>query len=339
MAETTHTHNLSTEFDRIIIASDEENAPFTVAIIPDVQFFVSEPYTDGKIDGLVDMVDWIIDNKETENIKMVAQIGDLTHHNGTGFVSVYPDDPEYDRVKPLMDKIDDADMPLLIIAGNHEYDSVWHPNDLEAFNYYFPDTRFTDKSWYGGQYEEGKSENVWYKIMVRGVEYIFIGVEFLPRLEVLAWCNQIAEDNPDSRIIYFSHDYLYGDSITGIGYLDSGTNPYPYYSWTTDITSPPRSSGGTQFKEFVFKQPNIIAVYGGHRQFESVVLQSVGQYGNIVTQFGHDYSVESVKDEIVLLSIDPKWDRATQRVYSPSLDQEINGYAQDFSFRSKPIFE
>lgn len=335
MGETAHKHNLATVFDRIIVASDEEDAPFTIAIFPDTQFFGNEPYTEGKIDPFVDMVDWVIDNKETENIKMVAHVGDFTHHNGTGFRSVYPDDPEYDRMVPVMNKIDDADMPFLVIPGNHEYDYVWVPEDLDAFNYYMPESRFKDKEWYGGQFEAGKSENVWYKIEVRNVEYIFIGVEFVPRREVLAWCKQIADDNPDARIFYFSHDYLSGDANTGIGHRDNGTAPTLYYG---NLDSPPRSSGGTQWNEFVFDNPNVIAVYSGHYQSESAVLQSVGNYGNIVTQFTHDYSVESVKDPIVLLSIDPKLDRATQRVYSPSLNQDITGYAQDFSFRSKPTY-
>jgi hypothetical protein len=331
MGETTHKHNLATEFDRIIIASEEENTPFTIAIIADVQTLVSEPYTEGKMDPFIGMVDWIVDNKDKENIKMVVQTGDMTHHNGTGFRSVYPDDPEYDRVKPQYDRIDDIEIPLLLLPGNHEYDYVWVPEDLEAYNYYFPETRYKDKEWYGGQYEAGKCENVWYKLNVRGVEYIFLSTEYLPRLDVLAWCNTVAEENPNSRIFYFSHDYLYGNESTGEGYLDSGADgPVGY-----NLQSPDRSSGGSQWREFVNVQPNIVGVWSGHRQYSSVMLKSLSSKGTTVTQVGHDYSQETVKDYLILLTVDPKTDVVVQSVYSPSLDQNLSGYAQDVTFDTK----
>lgn len=331
------------------IAEAQTNADaFTIVIMPDTQFLVAAFYADGnappwepwdvaKKARFEGMIQWILDNETAENIKMVVHTGDMTHHNET-WGSIFPDDVEYERIKPYFDQIDDAGIPFLLCPGNHEYDLHLTPRTLNAFNYYFPDTRYTDKEYDTGQYEAGKSENAYYKLDIQGQEYLFLSTEFLPSTDVLAWCNTVAVDNPNAVIFYFTHEYLNGNEDTGLGVRSSGTASY--YNLEND--SPVRCDGVTEWSEFVQKHKNVTAVYSAHYAHRSSALASTGDSNSIINQFCNDYSYEAsslVDDSLILVRVNPEYNTVTTRVYSPTQGDYLHGYAQDYTFNTKPVYD
>ena len=298
---------------------------------------------------------------------MVVNTGDLVHHNSSDPTDRYPNvDLEYERVRNGTDRIEAAGIPYLQCVGNHEHDNVFaYANSLEAFNHYYPDVRCKTHPWYGGQFAEGESQNIYYKLKIRNVEYIFIATEFLPHSDVMEWCCTIADENPDAIILYFSHEYSYGDRGTGVGRV-AGASGYPnpvsspcrsgvdnplnsgcmYYS---SVPSPARGSGGHQHNLFVSKYPNVIATYSGHYVCRSTVCQTTDIDNSITMHFHHDYSYpypydgytparyELEKSSIAIVTVDPVKNTATQRVYSPSSDYDVKGYGQDVTYNTIPM--
>jgi hypothetical protein len=57
-------------------ADPEQVEPFTIIVVPDIQYL-----TLGSPVMLDQMMSWIVDNAEVENIAMVLQEGDITHND------------------------------------------------------------------------------------------------------------------------------------------------------------------------------------------------------------------------------------------------------------------
>jgi hypothetical protein len=293
-------------------ASDHSEI-WTIAVIPDIQHLVAEPVTNPNSTHILkDMFKWVVDNRYIENIKMTIQLGDLTHHNGTGFRVQTPVDVEYERAKYAVDIIDDAGMPILLVAGNHEYDYVLHPITLVGFNNYFPDIRFLDKEWYGGQYETNNAQNVYYQIDVCGQKYVFIATSFEPDDDILNWCNAVVSNNSDAIVIYSTHYYLAKSSADG-----NGVRP---------------STGAQQWETFIRNHRNISVVLSGHVGQGSSVLSSLTDRLSICTQFSHDYSNEAINDWILLLKVSPITQTISSRMYSPSTDSFLDEYPARMEF-------
>src|SRR5688572_8408218 len=86
------------------------NAPFTVAVLPDTQFYSeSFPAT------FHAQTQWIVDHAATNNIKFVTHLGDVTQNGGALI--------EWWRADAAMDRLDTLpSLPYSVAIGNHDYD-------------------------------------------------------------------------------------------------------------------------------------------------------------------------------------------------------------------------
>ena len=60
-------------------------------------------------------IDWIINNKDKEKIKMVIQVGDLTNMS---------EDREWLIIQEQMMRLERAGIPWLVAYGNHDTDET-----------------------------------------------------------------------------------------------------------------------------------------------------------------------------------------------------------------------
>lgn len=151
-----------------------DNHDFSVVVLPDSQFIVGEaPHV------FLAQMDWIVRNKDTENIIYVTQLGDLKDDQlcddkavanpETGVMST-----EWGIVNFGYQKLDRAGIPYGLIPGNHDYEQfnggclLGNPGspvdrDLTTYDSLFGPaavrglSRFDNKPWFGDftQNEQG----------------------------------------------------------------------------------------------------------------------------------------------------------------------------------------
>lgn len=169
---------------------------FTIVVIPDTQVY-SHVYPD----IYLQQTQWIVDNADRLNIQFVVHVGDL--------VLDPTQTDQWVNADAAQDILDDADIPNLVVPGNHDY-TDWAAREAVNYNLWFPYTRYSGNDWWGGNYD-GKNENSWMTLTIDDQEYLFLGLEYTPRDAVLVWAAGVLDAHPDAIITVVTHGYLQGD--------------------------------------------------------------------------------------------------------------------------------
>ncbi len=228
---------------------------FSIAVIPDIQELTAA-YPQ-KLDTIMQ---WLVDNKEKENIQFAIDVGDVTWNGHT------KNEKEFQTAAAAFKKLQDAGIDYSIAYGNHDY-THGAPRDTAMFNQYFPLSTFSSFGSYGGAMTEGKSDNTYYCFAVQGIQYMIVSLEFDPQAETVAWANQVIADHPNHNVIVSTHNYL-GEA-------------YGKYSYAGEYLWP----------DLVSKHKNIFMVICGHSILSDSNLagcisyrEDVGVNGNTVYQ-------------------------------------------------------
>lgn len=229
---------------------------YRIAVIPDTQNLTSNYY-----EKLTAMTNWIKDQSGALNIGLAVQVGDLVNGNGNQW--------EWDRIKAGM-SILDGFVPYVFVPGNHDTNT----RDTTMFNKNFPSAKYTAAESFGGAYEEGKMDNTYSYFLLGDVEYMTLAMEPAPRAEVIAWANEVAEENQDKKIIVVTHIYLNHDGNR----TNSESQDQPNY--LNDAFT-----GDEIWDEFASRHENIVMVLSGHVGYPDLaVREDTGVHGNKVQQ-------------------------------------------------------
>ena len=257
--------------DSAAVTVDEEFGNYsTFVIIPDTQNFTQS----NGVEGLKKLSSWILENKESENIVGVMGLGDITNNNS---VSQWTN--AKNGFAELRGKI-----PFVFVSGNHDIEfknpSEDNPRDVSCFNTAFP---YADwEPYMSGFFEEGKIDNMYYLTEpVNGVKYMLMGLEFMPRDEVLEWAGRIIGEHPDYKVLIATHAYQTYSYI-------SGENTYlsdDEYTEYKKILGENQNTGEQMWNKLVKNYANIQAVFCGHVYHEDVhATSNIGDNGNTVTE-------------------------------------------------------
>ncbi len=116
----------------------------------------------------------------------------------------------------------DGVLPYSFVNGNHDYSPGKSPVNM---NNYFPYSKYSAVSWFGGAYETGTLDNAWYTFKAGENNYIVLALEYGPTEDVITWAAGVIETHPDSNIIITTHAYLFRDGTTNIVLVISGHDP------------------------------------------------------------------------------------------------------------------
>jgi hypothetical protein len=239
---------------------------FSIVIIPDTQILsYLHP------EKFMRMTQWIVDNADSMNIKMVLHLGDVVD-NGAG------SEVQFQRAKAALDLIDNANIPMLIAPGNHDYDNMLHSDrSLTMFNTYFGIDRYRIKPWFGGTFQEGRAENVYAKLDIDGKKLLFLALEFGPRDEVLAWADEILQKHIDHEAFIITHCYMYMHGERSKPGDDHNPKMYPGADGAND--------GEDMWHKSFKKHKNIVGIYSGHQIPANVSYRmDMGEQQNLVFQ-------------------------------------------------------
>lgn len=196
-----------------IPAANETDETFSIAIIPDTQYYTSLKHN-GTMSMFEQQIQWIRDNKTKEKIAYVIHLGDVVD-NGAEL-------NQWLRAKTEMYKLELDRIPYGIAVGNHDQSPNGNPatpsTDL-GYNVYFGKNHMSAFPWFGGA--EGSSNNAdnHYDVFTaNGIDYLVLYLEFNspgsaeydPTIETntLNWAEQVINTNPNRKVIVVSHSIL-----------------------------------------------------------------------------------------------------------------------------------
>lgn len=248
--------------------------PFSIVLLPDVQYYSTNP----GYDLYAEQARWLRDNKTSRNIKMAVYLGDLTNSNASS---------EWSVANGAYTILNNANVPYTIVPGNHDYSTdnsdKWvgacHRN-LDNFNTYVGPQKFSGKSWYGGNFGNttDHNENNYCFFSSGGLDFMVVCLEFCPRKEVLTWANNLISQHPNHRVIIATHSYL---STNGV-YSSGGGSNFGFVG----------NEGVDLFDECASRHSNVFLVVCGHVG-ESKLNTKVGVCGNTVYEMVVDYQSET----------------------------------------------
>ena len=260
--------------------AEDERAAFSLVVLPDTQHTtVDFPYI------FYEQMQWILDNREAENIAFVLHEGDITHYNNevgwenasTGFMS-----------------LDDAAMPYAIAVGNHDMEDMF-AHDTTSFNAYFPLSRFSNLETFGGSFPEGAMDNSYHLFSAGGTDWLVLSIIYLPTQDDLDWAAGVVEAHPDRRVIVVTHAFVQPDNTIG---------PDAQNLWNN----------------FLSQHANITLVFNGHyTDGQYGQLQAAGDNGNTVYGMFANYQKSQYGGAgyMRLVTLDPAAQTVSVKTYSP----------------------
>lgn len=198
-------------------------SPFSIIWISDTQHLSehSPAYYDN-------LCQWIVENNQTYNVKMVVHTGDL--------VEMEDDTIQWENANHSMSILLENDIPYCWDAGNHDYNEyLWIGNQYVAFN----TSIMEQKPYWVNQTSDGKSTAVHFS--VSGWDCLIINIAYHADDTVLNWAENLLTSYPDSHVIVATHAYI---------------NPQCKYDfWATNL------------KNILDRYPNVFLTLSGHYYF------------------------------------------------------------------------
>jgi PKD repeat protein len=238
---------------------------FTVIALPDTQY-----YSANYPEIFRSQTEWIADNRDALNIRMVIGLGDIVN-NGSSLT-------EWENADAAIRLLDNAGVPYLLAPGNHDYDNSSPPTrSATLFNQYFGPARYSGRPHYLDSYAEASNENFYGSFEISGKTYLVLLLEFYPRDPVLSWAASILEANPDIPVIVATHSYTYFDD-SRVGRCDlSNAEAHGVGSG---------NDGDEMWEKLLKRHSNVFLVLSGHigQGDGTGRLAELGINGNLVNQ-------------------------------------------------------
>jgi len=172
------------------VASADSPSSFSIIWITDTQYLSeSHPEYYGAL------CRWIVDNKDTYNVKMVVHTGDLVNQEGNR--------TQWASANQSMSILLANGVPYCWNAGNHDYNATcWIGNQFSAFN---PQMMQAKPYWVSDAFD---GMNTAVRFDVAGWDCLIVNIAYNANDTVLAWANNLLDSNPQSHVIVAMHAYI-----------------------------------------------------------------------------------------------------------------------------------
>jgi len=172
---------------------------FTIVAIPDTQSYVDNSSYDPLFAA---QTQWVVDTRNTLNTKFATHLGDIVEH-GDQY------DVEWSRASTHMATLDSNGVPNNVLPGNHDMNSS--TGVAAKYDQYFPPSRYTGFSWYGGNLSSPvnrKNKDNYELFSVGNLDFIIFHLEFDIPDYVMTWAQQVMNAYPDRRVIISTHAFV-----------------------------------------------------------------------------------------------------------------------------------
>ena len=213
--------------------------PFSIVLLPDTQYYTSKQPNNAQ-NSYRKQMQWIIDHRQSDDIRFVLHLGDMTNNNTIA---------QWQTASDAHAMLDTAGIPYSVAAGNHDYlGSAGFDRGGSRMNDYFPPSRFSGHPGYGGAFRGSSTNN--YAFFAHGnQQFLVISLEFAPRKDALCWASDLIASHPKHHVIIVTHCYL----------THGGT--YANCPASYDAIG---ASGASLWAELISNHSNVFLVVSGH---------------------------------------------------------------------------
>ena len=260
----------------------DDTQSFTIVLMPDTQ-----NYSTAHPEIYEAQSQWIIDNKDAENIVFVSHLGDVVNNPSSL--------TEWERGDAAMDILDgdlatnpDGLIPYSVAAGNHDIIPV-----DEYYVQYFGESRYSGRSWYGGASPMRQTTIKCFRLAAETIcTSPWSMHQEMPRFSR----HNVIDSHPEMPVILTTHGYIHEDGL--------------------------RPQGERVFNELVEPNPEVFMVLCGHFFWENH-LTSSNNNGTGVFEILADYQARPHGGDgwLQMLEFFPELNRIDVTTYSPTLDR------------------
>ena len=232
-------------------ASPSDNGPHpnqsepyvTFVVFPDTQFETQQ--AEGMLNA---QVNYVLANRDYLNIVGVLHEGDVVNQ---------VTDKQFATARKYFKKLDDADIPMVFAAGNHDIiaNGTTSGKTTGRFNSFVAGFPHNQPD---GKYSSGDYTNTYRLMDVLGSKYLVITLQFGPTDGMIAWAKSVAAAHKDATVMLLTHDYLtQANQIRGAP--GNGVESY----LPSQMNGSYRN-GYTIQQNFVKQSSNVRFVFSGH---------------------------------------------------------------------------
>ncbi|MEH6304173.1 metallophosphoesterase [Olivibacter sp. CPCC 100613] len=307
-----------------VTATDKPKKTFSIAVIPDTQYNTEE--SQGGTNRLFEtQIEWILANREQENIVYVAHLGDITDKGDSkpeqwanATKALYP------LEKPLPGL--PHGLPYGLAVGNHDqYPSQFAVSGTtNYYNQYFGIDHFKGRNYYGGHF--GKDNDSHYDLIsTGGLDLIVIYLEFDAFDEqqeaMNDWAIDLLKQYKNRKAIIVSHYILGYNPVAGSNVAGQATF----------------GKQGQRLYDRIKTQPNVFLMLCGHVGDNGEGYRQDTYAGNTIKTMLSDYQSRPMGGNgmMRLLTFDLEKDQLQVRTLSPFHGLEEK---DEDSFFTLPLF-
>lgn len=244
---------------------------FRVVLIPDTQCYSLRFPEILEAQG-----DWVAASVSDLDIRMVAHLGDITEDNDAAQWAV-----ARDALAPILERV-----PLALSPGNHDLGEGGSAADrssmLAAF---FPLDDMAAAPGFIESYDGTPGNTAWlFSGELYG--YVWIGVEFAPRDDVVRWVRDVLAAYPDRIGVVSTHAYLDAD---GRRYDHTDSTVQEFCPYEYGVSDADGNDGEELFAGAIAPSPNARLVFSGHVPNGFAYATDVNDAGREVHQLMADY--------------------------------------------------
>jgi hypothetical protein len=183
-----------------------EGDDFSVVVMPDTQYYVRPG---DNLAYFTEQTKWIMDNAGAYNIVGVIHNGDIVDNGDV--------DSQWANADKAMATLEKRStrfpegIPYGTCAGNHDQAPNSKVNGTTKYNIHYGVNRFGKRSYFGGTYAAGKTDENWFTFNAGGLDIVVVNLQFSTTAReapVLAWTRSIFRQHPDAFGIVNSHYIL-----------------------------------------------------------------------------------------------------------------------------------
>ncbi len=298
-------------------AEDDE---FSIAIIPDTQYYTSEKHG-GKKEMFDSQTEWIVKNATKEKIAYVIHLGDISD-DGEKFPQQWVNAAKSMYILEKAQSGYPQGIPYGMAVGNHDQTKSQYPltGKTEQYNRYFGIDHFKGKKWYGGHYRNDNDSHFDF-FEAGGLKFITIFFEYDSYDEDVEplnkWASMLLEKYADRKAILVSHSITHHN-------ITAGTNEKAF---------PKFSRQGQRIFDRLKSYPNVMFTLSGHVGNHGEGYRQDGYAGNVIKSFLTDYQSrpDGGHGLMRLMTFSKSKDLIKCRTFSPFTGEEEKDKDSDFT--------
>lgn len=252
-------------------ARDDLGSRFTLAILPDTQFYsrysASQFYPRYGSDPFITQTRWLTEHADDLRIPFVAHLGDVVDQVGQ--------EGEWVAADAAMSVLEDAQLPYSVLAGNHDVRNsddrltdVDYDLANEPYLRWFGPERAATQSTYGGSDPTGMS--TWHVFEAEGKRFMVLALPWRASDQTIAWADDVIDAHPELPVILTTHSLIDIDN--------------------DGVTAKETDYGLKLWDELIAPNDQIFLTLNGH--FHGAARQTkLNDFGHEVTQVVIDYQM------------------------------------------------